>query len=237
MLAYKIAQSLLLPSVSIFGLLCAAAFFYWRQKKKIAKYMFIMGLFLYYALSITPIADLFLRPLELQHWYATSEEIKTAQNIVLLMGGKQESRLRAGETLRLYNQNQSIAKIIISGRDPLQAGLKKANQIKKYLTQRGIPSEKIILEKKSKTTFENAQEVRRLVGAQPFLLVTSAFHMPRALWSFRYFKTYPIPAPCNFKSKNQYNALDFLPSAYNLHHIDLALHEYFGLVFYRLYYR
>jgi uncharacterized SAM-binding protein YcdF (DUF218 family) len=60
------------------------------------------------------------------------------------------------------------------------------------------------LESVSRSTAENAIEVARLLGAEkerPFLLVTSAFHMPRALLSFRKAGVNVIPVPTDFRAE------------------------------------
>jgi len=58
------------------------------------------------------------------------------------------------------------------------------------------------LESRSRTTFENAVEVRKMLGdtTGPVLLVTSAFHMPRALGCFRQLGMEAIPAPSDFRA-------------------------------------
>jgi uncharacterized SAM-binding protein YcdF (DUF218 family) len=90
------------------------------------------------------------------------------------------------------------------------------------------------LEGKSETTFENAKFTKEIVEDEPFFLVTSAFHMPRALETFENLGANPLPAPSDFKGKHSYSILDFLPSGSSLHYANLAFHEYFGILYYRL---
>jgi uncharacterized SAM-binding protein YcdF (DUF218 family) len=59
------------------------------------------------------------------------------------------------------------------------------------------------LESRSRTTFENAVEVRKMLGEDasgPLLLVTSAFHMPRAIGCFRQLGMDVIPVPTDFRA-------------------------------------
>ena len=78
------------------------------------------------------------------------------------------------------------AKIVISGGDGalLYASMGEAGVAKRFFTRLGIAPERILLEEKSRTTSENAVFTKALVTPQPgerWLLVTSAFHMPRAM--------------------------------------------------------
>ena len=58
--------------------------------------------------------------------------------------------------------------------------------------------------------------------------------MPRSMESFQKMGANPIAAPADFKIKESYNILDFFPNAENLRYVDLAFHEYFGILWYRL---
>lgn len=44
----------------------------------------------------------------------------------------------------------------------------------------------------------------------------------------------PIAAPADFKREKKYDILDFFPDARNLRNSDLAFHEYFGILWYKL---
>lgn len=51
---------------------------------------------------------------------------------------------------------------------------------------------------------------------------------------FQKMGTKPIAAPTDFRKEENYDILDFFPSARNLEKFDLALREYFGILFYRI---
>ncbi len=53
--------------------------------------------------------------------------------------------------------------------------------MRQFLLALGVPDDRIVMEGKSLNTIENMRETRALVGAAPVALVTSAYHMPRAL--------------------------------------------------------
>ena len=67
------------------------------------------------------------------------------------------------------------------------------------------------------------------------MLVTSAYHMPRAMEIFKEEGMNPIPAPTQFLTKRySYRTKYFLPSVVNLIHSDIALHEYMGMTWLKL---
>jgi uncharacterized SAM-binding protein YcdF (DUF218 family) len=97
---------------------------------------------------------------------------------------------RIWQTISLYKKGK-IKKILISGDTGyvIRKGLHEADQLKEVLVKWGIPSEDIIVENKSKNTYENAQftgnMMRQFKYKKKFLLITSALHMPRAAACFK----------------------------------------------------
>ena len=234
MLFLKILEMFLLPSVFVLVLILIGIILIFRKKRgKLGKILIILGILLYYLFSITPVADSIISPLEKQYQPVQKEELEKADKIVLLLGGKESDVLRASEVLRLYNLQSAI---IISGRDPLSPKIEEAKEVKEFLTERGISAENIILEDKSRNTFESAKNIKEILDDEPFFLVTSAYHLPRAIETFQKARTNPIPAPADFKIEKNYDILDFFPDAQNLRNSDIALHEYFGILWYRLKY-
>ncbi|MGD9602839.1 MAG: YdcF family protein [Gammaproteobacteria bacterium] len=94
-------------------------------------------------------------------------------------------------------------------------------------------------ERHSRNTAENAQGLRRLMSARRILLVTHALHMRRARMMFEANGFEVIPAPTGFRTllfAPGVSPFDFLPSLDALVLTHDALHEYVGLVWYRLRY-
>ncbi|MCX5874223.1 MAG: YdcF family protein, partial [Deltaproteobacteria bacterium] len=73
-----------------------------------------------------------------------------------------------------------------------------------------------------------------IVGNERFALVTSACHLPRALEQFRAKGTKPIPCPCDFRTKQTPPLLFLLIPGGGLENSQIALHEYYGRLFYWL---
>ena len=81
-------------------------------------------------------------------------------------------------------------------------------------------------------TAEEARAVANAIGPAPFLLVTSAYHMPRAVRLMREHGAKPIPAPTGrrFAMAPGWSFDRFLPSSQALRNTERALHEYLGIL-------
>ncbi|MDC0948024.1 YdcF family protein [Gammaproteobacteria bacterium] len=108
------------------------------------------------------------------------------------------------------------------------------------LEEWGIASERILLEGRSRSTWQNAIETRRLLGADsgPILLVTSASHMRRAIWTFEHVGFDVIPVTADFSSAQRPDStpsvFSLLPDAGSLKASRNALWEWLGIVWYRV---
>ena len=127
LLLFKILQMFLLPTVFVFVLILIGLILISREKRKnTGKWLIVIGLLFYYIFSITPTADLILKPLESQYSRIEENEIALSDKIVLLSGAKE----RLGEVLRVYNKKLQLSgekmEIIISGRYPLSLGRNEA---------------------------------------------------------------------------------------------------------------
>jgi len=232
MLLIKILQQFLLPSTFIIVFIIIG---FLMKKKKAGKIILIMGVCFYYLFSITPVSDYVLLPLEGNYSFLEEERIKEADKAVLLLGGRESNVLRGSEILRIYHLRDHDIKVIISGTDPLLPTSQEALAVKSFFVNRGMKEENIIIEGDSRNTWENIRNVKEVVGEKPFFLVTSAYHMERSMREFEKVGANPIPAPTDFKRKPvTYNVTDFIPNSQNLRKTDLAFHEYFGILYYRL---
>jgi uncharacterized SAM-binding protein YcdF (DUF218 family) len=63
-------------------------------------------------------------------------------------------------------------------------GLVEADEIARLAAQHGIPAEKIVKERRSRDTFENAVEAAKILADKPTVLVTCSWHLPRARFLF-----------------------------------------------------
>jgi uncharacterized SAM-binding protein YcdF (DUF218 family) len=93
----------------------------------------------------------------------------------------------------------------------------------------------VLAEANSGSTAEHPTNVRLLLEDEPFVLVTSASHMPRTMRVFQRAGLNPISYPVDFFSQGApYRWADGLPSVENLWKINVALREYLALAFYTI---
>jgi uncharacterized SAM-binding protein YcdF (DUF218 family) len=149
------------------------------------------------------------------------------------------------EGFRLYRLVPG-AKLILSGGVAHQGKAPVAAMMADFLQQMGVPAQDLIVEGKSRNTYENLIEVRKLVGPDPFILVATACDLRRSVAVAHKLQMTPYPAPAYIrtlqrhpdKASQEEQIMIFLksfkPSLDNLSRIQWAYHEYLGYIWYRL---
>ncbi len=207
-----------------------------KNKRKWGKVLLATGLGLYYFFSITPGSDLLVGSLESGYLPLPVSEMNEAEKVVVLTGGRKADVLRSSEVIRISNLRDHEIDLIVSGTETIDRDREEASGVEFFFISRGIPAENIYIEDISRNTRENAQRVITKIGEEPFFLVTSAYHMRRATREFEKLGGNPIPAPTDFRERGApYRLLDYIPDSGNMRKSDLALHEYFGLLYYRFF--
>lgn len=147
---------------------------------------------------------------------------------------------RLTETCVLYH-TKKIKKIIISGGAVYSDRPTEAPFLFKKIAQLGVPEKDIIIEQRSRTTFENATYTKRIIDsmklAGPFVLVTSAMHLPRAERVFAKAGLEVKGFPSDYKVlEKKYSFTDyFVPKLYIIGDWGGFLKEIIGLWGYRLF--
>jgi uncharacterized SAM-binding protein YcdF (DUF218 family) len=112
--------------------------------------------------------------------------------------------------------------------------------MKKWALRLGVPAAAIIEEARSRTTYENAVESSRLLRENAsVLLVTSAYHLPRAVGLFTKQGLKVTPAPCGFYYGNHpsenwmsLGIFALVPSPDAFDHVSKAIGEMIGMLVY-----
>lgn len=171
-------------------------------------------------------------------------------DVVVLLGGVVDER--AAQTFGERALNDSSERLlqtydllrtnraryaIISGASPAREGVKivEATALRDELVAWGIAADRVLIDDKAKNTRENAVESARIVrerGLTSVLIVTSAFHMRRALGCFHAVGLDVDTLPVDFRSHVQGNA--WLPRTAFLDDSSAAIHEWTGRAVYRL---
>jgi len=192
---------------------------------------------LLYLLSITPVKDALITPLE--YTYSQPKGFLNANAIVVLGGGYYKNGNLSGETVKrllagVYLSYKTKIPLILSGIDIKY--LPKNTPIVKLINAIDIGN--IYEDVKSKDTMQNAAQSYKVCtryitpDCNSIILVTSAYHMPRAKMLFdRFFKNV-IPYPVDYKEDLRYNIRSFLPNMSDLENSTKAVREYLGILYY-----
>ena len=132
------------------------------------------------------------------------------------------------------------ARIVFSGGSGaiFYAGSREAELARDMLAEAGLDPRRLILESRSRNTFQNAlmtKSILRPKASEHWLLVTSAFHMPRAVGSFRRVGFPVVAYPVDYRTRGPADLLrPFDKVSEGLRRVDLATREWVGLAVYRL---
>lgn len=198
--------------------------------------------------GVSPIGKWLLTPLESRFpaWRATAEE----PSGVIVLGGdinldvtaargvvspaNPHRIVMAATLLQRYPQ----ARALYSGGNPSfwKSNATEADYAVELLGELGIPRSRIEVERSSRNTAENARFSRELISPNPterWLLVTSAFHMPRALGIFCKAGFMVDPVPSGWQTDGRFT-LELQDPVAGLATMDIAVHEWLALLIARL---
>ncbi len=136
---------------------------------------------------------------------------------------------RAAELHSVCQRIGARCTVIMTGGDPHHHGISEAELYAPYLRSHGIDDPDLILEPRSRTTYENAKFTAPILRAQHYdatILVTSSYQMHRAMLDFARFGIVPQPVYANRLQVVR----GWLPVASNFKAASLALHEIAGIV-------
>jgi uncharacterized SAM-binding protein YcdF (DUF218 family) len=220
----------------------------WR---KLAMAMLWGGLLVLGLLGFEAGPHALLRALENRYPVPTAEAVGRHVGVIVLGGATEhpgihqahgqvplgEAAERMSVPVGLLRQHPKLQLVFSGGEGRLLAtGVSEAELAKAFYQQQGVDMGRLVLEGGSRTTRENARQVAALLGErchQPWLLVTSAWHLARSVPEFVAVGCQVTPYPVDFRTG------DTTPwSEYSLARSLLlwqtALHEWLGLVVYRL---
>jgi uncharacterized SAM-binding protein YcdF (DUF218 family) len=118
----------------------------------------------------------------------------------------------------------------------LTTGVSEAALAKAFYQEQGVDMSRVVLESRSRNTRENASEVATLLGERcraPWLLVTSAWHMPRSMAEFESVGCNVTAYPVDFRT-GESTPLTEYSLARSLLLWQMAIHEWLGDFVYRL---
>lgn len=246
-LVKKLLILALMPLVWVLVLGLLALVLNLKNRRRAAVSCALAGLILLLVSATAPLSNALLEPLEQPYRAAVLPAIRI-ERVVVLGGGTSNvpdlpltSRLsdaslhRLLEGIRVWRQTQA-AKLVLSG-GVLFDSKSEAELMAELAIELGVPEAALELDRQSQDTAEQALWLQqRLPDRQPFLLVTSASHMTRALSWIRATGLKPIPWAAQFRIQpsGHWAPNDFAVGSRYLQRTEIALYEWLGLAWFKL---
>ncbi|HEV2689070.1 MAG TPA: YdcF family protein [Bryobacteraceae bacterium] len=242
---HKLLPIFVLPLGFSITLIAVALFF----KKR---WLAAVGVWILLISSMPIVGDSLLKILENRFPKLEVEDCAMADAIVVLSGMLHKSRSKRGglewaEGVDRFEQGVLLMKagkapllIFTGGRIPWSnRKVTEGEDLRTAAIARGIPAEAIVVTDEVGSTADEAQAVRKLAGSRGLkriILVTTAWHMPRAEFLFRRAGVPVAPFPVDYYTSynESLTLLDFLPQAGAIGNTEIALRESYGLLYYKV---
>jgi uncharacterized SAM-binding protein YcdF (DUF218 family) len=244
-LATNLIALALLPPLSLVILLVAGLTVH-RRHPRLAMSLILLSTTALYALSTPWVGGLLQKSLEISAPVAPSQSL-AADAIVVLGGGRRHDAAEYGsdtlnglslERLRYaaFLHRSSGLPILVTGGRP-GGGAMSEGRIMQHILQSEYGISPQWVEDVSLTTWDNARLSAVLLhrsGVRRIVLVTHAWHLRRAAPLFEAQGLSVLPAGIQFSSTRLDSVLDVLPTPAGLRDSTFALHEWLGILWYKL---
>jgi len=221
---------------------------YFSKKKKLKKYSFLFALVLFIIFGNRELLNVYAR-----WWQPKPVSINSlpVYSCGIVPGGFASpdangngyfnvSSDRFIQAVKLYRLGK-VKHLLISGGNgkPGNKNFREAAWVKTQLIQFGVPDSAIFIEDRSDNTQDNAVNSKHLLDSLQFspsyLLITSAFHLPRASLIFKKNGVAVDPFPCNYtEGMDSFSLDDLFPRPSILLGWDVYLKETFGYFWYKV---
>jgi uncharacterized SAM-binding protein YcdF (DUF218 family) len=211
----------------------------------------VVGLLVLLVSALPLTADRLWEALEADYPYRPIESVEPADAVVVLSGGFEwlhtedgvvyqwsDSSTRFFTGLDLLEARKAPLIIFTRGQNPWTNLPPVGDQLAKRAVTTGIQEDQILLTGTVTNTADEADEVRSLmdfVGMKRVILVTSSYHMPRAVMLFDRAGVETVPYPTDFRhGGGPTDWRDWVPSAGGLHKTSEGVRELIGRLYYRV---
>ncbi len=242
LLVTKLLPIFVYPLGMAISLILFSLFLQWFGKRKTAVCTALLSIIILWGASTTVVANSMLDSLENAYPPRTAASMESADAIVVLGGVTRGTVPGTGLTdfdagvdrvihaVRLFKAGKAPLMILTGGNSPgLQPESEAMAELAVFM---GVPRDKIVLESKSRNTWQNGQNCRRIFkeqGIKTILLVTSAYHIRRAEAVFEQCGVSVIAAATDYYLVERTpTILDWLPRGSALDATTRGIKEYIG---------
>jgi uncharacterized SAM-binding protein YcdF (DUF218 family) len=247
----KTLGTMLLPANFLIGIGVLGAILVLTRCARLGLGLLVASVVLLALCGFSPIGQLLILPLEQQFppWDAS----RGAPDGIVVLGGSIDPDLSAarGRTVMPRAADRILAaaelarqypnaRIVFSGGNAnllMDDSAKEADFALAALEELGVAEERLSAERLSRNTVENAEFVKKVANPKPgerWLLITSAFHMPRSIGLFRKAGFAVEAYPVDWRAAKSTALMFSSVSIQGLERTDVAVREWMGLAAYRL---
>jgi uncharacterized SAM-binding protein YcdF (DUF218 family) len=248
----KLLPHLFLPLALGIGMVILALVFMLVSRRRLAIGALLMALAVLWIPSLPSVAWVLLWSLERQYPAVPVDRVPASDCIVVLGGvlGAEiypraeveltESIDRVYHAARLFRESKGKFVVVAAGNQPWMGGERpEAERIRDLLIEWGVPRDQVLLDTSSRNTRENAVNASALIksnSCDSSLLVTSAWHMRRAVGAFSKagVDVFPVAVDVRLVPGDNGGLFRLLPRADILSVSSMAIHEWMGFWVYRL---
>lgn len=244
----KLVWGLLAPDSLMVILVFTVWILLWRKKQRWAKrFVACMALGMVFV-GVFPVGEWLFYPLET--WFPTNPKLPGKIDGLIALGGAEDSiGSRIWDQVELHEGAERLLSFMALARDYPEAklvfsggsgslwgeGEREANLAGRLLTEHGLDVSRLILEGESRNTYENAILSRSLVkpeADETWILITTAWHMPRAVGVFRKADWQVLPYPVDHWTQPEHLLRMEWDLAGHLRDLKFAAKEWVGLLVY-----
>jgi uncharacterized SAM-binding protein YcdF (DUF218 family) len=247
----KIVWFCVQPSSLVLILVLAGAALLYTRYQRAGRRLVVAGAALLLVGGLLPLSTWLILPLEDR--FPRADLSGPPLDGIVVLGGAEDARVAAGRHVHAFNEaaermteTAALARrfprvkiVFTSGPGGILAAPEiGADAAKPVFQDLGIEPGRILLERESRNTWQNAVFTKALVNPKPgerWLLVTSSWHMPRAMGAFRQ-AGFPVePWPVDYRTAGAGDAFRLFDApSEGLRRLEAAVREWIGLVAYRL---
>jgi uncharacterized SAM-binding protein YcdF (DUF218 family) len=242
----KIVSGMFMPLPLVLELLVAGIVLLWFTRRQVlGKIVVTAAMFLLLFEGFGVFSDIVLDKLESMYRPVDIREVREARVkwVVVLAGGHtvdgrlpvtsqlaQETQVRLIEGIRIFRALPESMLLVSGG--GVFSPVSSAELMARLAADLGVDPKRIVVENMSRDTGEEADLIRPMVREEPFVLVTSAYHMPRSMALFEARGMRPVAAPtCHYSLyPDSVSPREFFPEARKIRTAEIVVHEVLGLI-------
>ena len=246
----KIIALVTAPDVVLLLAVLVGTALLWTRRQRTGRRLLAVGTAGMFLVAVLPLGGWLILPLE--NRFPTIHQLPEHVDGIVVLGSAVNQRVteahgqpalngtaeRMTEFVALARQHPE-AKLVFTGGSALidYPELKEATVARQLFASLGMDVTRVVFEDQSRNTYENALYTRDLMKPKPgetWVLITSAFHMPRAYGCFSQVGWKVLPYPVDYMTLGYFRfTVDFALAA-GLDGLGFAIHEWVGLTAYRI---